>query len=151
VPNAGVQALKDLDAYLSHSTIEPSLRSLVALRAAQLNECAEGTELYRRVALSHGIAEKSLAQVAVWRRANCFSAREQAALAWAEIVTLVRRGETATDVLDFVRRYFSDAELFDLTLIVAEINLRGRLLLAVQPRSIENCAASLAPVHFGVH
>lgn len=149
-PATGIRALKDLDAYLSRSTIEPSLRCLIALRVAQLNECPEGMEFYRRVALNQGIPEKSLGQVATWRRSDCFSAREQAALAWAEIVTLVRRGETATDVLDYVRRYFSDEELFDLTMVVAEINLRGRLLLAVRPRSPEVPGTSLAPVHFGL-
>src|SRR5258708_6237909 len=61
-----------------------------------------------------------------------YSAREQAALAWAEAVTLVVTSRISDAVLAEVRPHFNDKELADLTLAVATINTWNRLSIAAR-------------------
>jgi alkylhydroperoxidase family enzyme len=65
-----------------------------------------------------------------WREAPVFSARERAALAWVEAVTLVSDGHVPDDVYEEARRAFSEKELVDLTAATIAINGWNRVCIA---------------------
>jgi len=79
-----------------------------------------------------GESEQRLYALDAWREAPFYSAREQAALAWAEAVTLVVTSRISDAVLAEVRPHFNDKELADLTLAVATINTWNRLSIAAR-------------------
>ena len=66
----------------------------------------------------------------VWREAPFFTARERAALGWAEAVTLV--SETGAPDADYeaARAQFSDKELVDLTFTIANMNAWNRMAIS---------------------
>jgi alkylhydroperoxidase family enzyme len=72
-----------------------------------------------------GVPADKLHLVAVWREAPIFSARERAALAWAEALTLLPDG-VGEDVYAEASREFSETELTYLTSAVASINVWNR-------------------------
>ena len=80
---------------LNDSTIEPSIRDLVTLRASQLNGCAFCVDMHVKEAKIHGERELRLHHVAVWRESTLFAPRERAALgtALAAPVTLADGGK----------------------------------------------------------
>lgn len=121
-----VASLRDLDGYLSESRIEAGLLELVRLRASQINGCAYCVGMHADAARELGESEERLQSVVVWRESSEFTARERAALAWTEAVTLVSQG-----VPEAARReaeaHFSEGELVDLTFGVVAINAWNRL------------------------
>jgi alkylhydroperoxidase family enzyme len=138
------QALIGVEEYLHTCGLEESLLNLVRLRASQINGCEVGIELQWD--------ENDFSVVAQWKklRALCeselrlrgleswrtspycsnYSERERASLAWTEAVTLVANAPIPDSLYDEVRLHFSDKEMSDLTLAIANANAWNRLSIA---------------------
>ena len=72
------------------SGLPKELIDLVYLRVSQINGCAFCIDMHSRDLLKSGLAVDKLVLVPGWREGGAlFSARERAALAWAETVTRV--------------------------------------------------------------
>ncbi len=82
--------------------------------------------MHSKDARAAGESEQRLYTLSAWREAPFFSPREQAALAWAEALTLLSQQHPAEQLLDDVRKSFSDAELTSLTLAICNINSWNR-------------------------
>jgi len=105
--------------------LEKSLLELVKLRASQINGCAFCVQHHILLSERLGVPMDKLHLVAVWREAPIYSARERAALAWTEALTLLPNG-FGDEVYAEVQREFSETELMYLTSAVASINVWNR-------------------------
>jgi AhpD family alkylhydroperoxidase len=119
-----------LQSYVNATHLEPSLRELVKIRASQINACAFCLHMHLRDARKAGESQERLDLIGAWREAPVFSARERAALAWTEAVTLVADTHVPDEVYDTARAEFTEQELVDLTMAVVAINGWNRLLIA---------------------
>jgi AhpD family alkylhydroperoxidase len=122
-----LKSLYDIEAHLKKSTLEAELRELVKLRTSQINGCAFCIIYHRRDALRIGVAERKIHLLNAWRDASEFSARERAALAWTEAVTLISACHLPDDVYAKAADVFSEQELVDLNLLAISINSWNRL------------------------
>ncbi|RXG88326.1 carboxymuconolactone decarboxylase family protein [Bradyrhizobium zhanjiangense] len=105
--------------------LDKQLIELVKLRASQINGCAFCLQHHVLLSERIGVPVDKLHLVAVWREAPIFSARERAALAWAEALTLLPGG-VSEEVYSEATREFSETELTYLTSAVASINVWNR-------------------------
>lgn len=105
--------------------LDKQLLELVKLRASQINGCAFCVQHHILLTERIGVPVDKLNLVAVWREAPIFSARERAALAWAEALTFLPDG-VGDEVYSQVSREFSETELMYLTSAVASINVWNR-------------------------
>ena len=126
----GRQAMAGLQAYVNRSGIEPALLELVKIRASQINGCAFCLAMHVRDARRQGEREARLDLLPAWREAPLYTARERAALAWTEAVTLIADGHVPDAVYEAAQREFGDKELVDLTYAVVAINGWNRLAIA---------------------
>ena len=118
-----------LEAYVRRSGLESSLVHLVKLRASYLNGCAYCVDMHTKDARSDGESEQRLYAIPVWRETPFFTARERAALAWAEVVTRIEDGVTDS-AYAAAREEFDETELVSLTMAVVTINGWNRLAIA---------------------
>jgi AhpD family alkylhydroperoxidase len=112
--------------------VDKRVRELVKIRASQINGCAYCLNMHVNDARTAGESDERLHLVAVWREAPVFSARERAALAWTEAVTLIGQGPVPDAAYEAARAQFADVELVHLTLVVAEINAWNRIMAAFE-------------------
>ncbi|MFB6449144.1 carboxymuconolactone decarboxylase family protein [Bradyrhizobium tunisiense] len=105
--------------------LDKQLIELVKLRASQINGCAFCVQHHVLLSERIGVPADKLHLVAVWREAPIFSARERAALAWAEALTLLPGG-VSEEVYSEATREFSETELTYLTSAVASIHVWNR-------------------------
>lgn len=138
----GVEILGKLEAYIKKSGLEPGLVELVKLRASQINGCAYCIDMHTKDARSHGESEQRLYGLSAWQESSFYTARERAALAWVESVTLISHDHVPDAVYNQVREHFSEKELVDLTLAVIAINSWNRLAI-----SFRTPAGSYQPNH----
>jgi len=118
-------------ATLQKASLPKSLIDVVYLRVSQINGCAFCIDMHSRDLLSSGLPVEKLVLVAAWREAgNLFSARERAALAWAESVTLVADTHVPDADYDAAIAEFSELELADLTYAVGLMNAFNRFGVA---------------------
>jgi AhpD family alkylhydroperoxidase len=127
---AAIKAVLGLEERIAKSELEKPLVELVRLRASQINGCAYCIDLHTADARKGGEDDRRLATLQVWRETTFFTAREQAALAWTEAVTLVAQDHVPDAVWEDVRPHFTDAELVELTLLVATINTWNRFAIS---------------------
>ena len=109
--------------------IDRQLLELIKLRASQLNGCAFCVQYHILRGESLGMSADKLNLVVVWREAPQFSARERAALAWTEALTLLAAG-VSDEVFAQASAEFTEKELAYLTSAIASINVWNRLGVA---------------------
>jgi AhpD family alkylhydroperoxidase len=105
--------------------MDKQLLELVKLRASQINSCAFCVQHHILASEKLGVPVDKLNLVVVWREAPQFSARERAALAWTEALTLLADG-VSDEVYAEASREFSEKELAYLTSAIASINVWNR-------------------------
>ncbi|WP_024509730.1 carboxymuconolactone decarboxylase family protein [Bradyrhizobium sp. ARR65] len=109
--------------------LEKELLELVKIRASQINGCAFCVQFHLFEAERLGMSIDKLNLLVVWREAPQFSARERAALAWTEALTLLPNG-VSDEVYGQASAQFSEKELVYLSSAVAVINVWNRFGVA---------------------
>jgi len=99
---------------------------LIYFRVSQINGCAYCLDMHSKDLLATGESPQRLFLLDAWREAPLYSARESAALEWAEAVTKITNGDVSDDVYAIANQEFSEEELIDLTLAVTTINAYNR-------------------------
>ncbi len=124
---AAYRAMLALESYVHQSGLEGSLLELVKMRASQINGCAYCLDMHSKDARAAGETEQRLYVLPAWREAPFYSARERAALAWTEAVTVLSETHVPDDVYQAAREQFSEVELVNLTMAIIAINGWNRL------------------------
>ncbi|HYT58405.1 MAG TPA: carboxymuconolactone decarboxylase family protein [Verrucomicrobiae bacterium] len=130
VAPGALRAMYGLEKYLAESSIEPSLRELIKLRALQINGCAYCIDMHAKDARAAGESEQRLYGLVAWREAPYYTERERAALAWTEALTLIAGNHVTDELYEQARRQFGEQELVDLTLAVVTINAWNRIAIS---------------------
>jgi len=138
----GYRAVNELHNYVQ-ANVEPRIHELVKIRASQINGCAYCLDLHSRDARSFGESQQRLDTLAAWRETSFFDERERAALALTEAVTLVAGHHIADEVWDAAAAVFSQEELANLVLAIAQINTWNRIAIStgMEPRARTEAAA----------
>jgi AhpD family alkylhydroperoxidase len=111
-------ATKELD----RVDLDHALRELVRIRASQLNGCAYCIDMHSKDARAIGETEQRIYALPAWRETPFFSARERAALAFTEAVTLVADNHVPRAVYDAVAEQFTPDEVAALLSLIVTIN-----------------------------
>jgi AhpD family alkylhydroperoxidase len=111
-------ATKQLDAV----DFDPQLRELVRIRASELNGCAYCIDMHTKDARAAGETEQRLYALPAWRETPFFTARERAALAFTESVTLLARTHVPAEAYDEVAAVYSPDEIAALVSLIVAIN-----------------------------
>ncbi len=114
--------------------LDLTIKELVKLRASQINGCAFCLDMHWADAKAQGESDVRLAQLAAHAESPYFTARERAALALTDAITLVAETNVPDDVWAAAAEQFADDELAHLVMQIATINAWNRI--AVTARSL---------------
>lgn len=126
-----IKALGGFATYLSKSSLDSNLLHLVYFRVSQLNGCAFCLDMHSKDLRVAGESEQRLHMIAAWRDAPQYSAREKAALGYAEALTRIADYPLSDEVYSEALTHFSEAEFIDLTVGIIAINSYNRLNVAL--------------------
>jgi len=88
VSPAAYKAAAALQIYVDQSSLDAKLRDLIKIRASQINGGAFCLAMHTREARKIGETDERMHLLDAWHEAPVFTARERAALAWTEAITL---------------------------------------------------------------
>lgn len=134
----------ELEMKVRASGLESSLVHLVKMRASQLNGCAYCVHLHAGEARKSGETEERLHLLTTWQESPLFTARERAALAWTEALTLLAQTRAPDDVYEQLSQELSEVDRVRLTMVIVTINGWNRLAVGfrkVHPVSADHAAA----------
>ncbi len=121
-----------LAAVRSTTSLDRRLKNLLDVRVSQINGCAFCLEMHTREAREAGETQSRLDCLSGWRDMPAFTAKERAALAWAEALTRISESHAPDELYDELRQHFSEREIVDLTVSVTVINSWNRLQIAMR-------------------
>ena len=121
-------ATKELD----RVDFDHRLRELVRIRASQLNGCAYCVDMHTKDARAIGESEQRLYALPAWRETPYFSARERAALAFTESVTLLAASHVPDGDYAAVAAEFRPDEVAALVSLIATINAWNAISVATR-------------------
>ena len=111
-------------------SIDKKLRAVVELRVSQINGCAYCVDLHTTEARRAGETTQRLDCLTVWREVTFFDDAEKAALEWTEAITTVATNGAPKHLYNALTEHFSEEEVVDLTLIIAQMNAWNRLAIS---------------------
>lgn len=125
-----MKAMSGLHAYVGRCGLDHTLLELVKLRASQINRCAWCIDMHTKELRAAGETEQRLYLLHAWRESPFYSARERAALAWTEALTVLAGHGVPDEVFAQARDAFSEEELVKLTMAIVAINGANRINVA---------------------
>ncbi len=128
------EVYRAIDALDNSVDFDPALRELIRLRASQLNGCAWCVDQHSRDARAGGEDERRIWTLSVWRETPFFDARERAALALTEAMTLLPAEGVPDEVYAEAARHFPEQELGNLMGAIIAINAWNRVGVATGMR-----------------
>ena len=121
-------ATKELD----RVGFDPKLRELIRIRASQLNGCAYCVDMHSKDARAIGESEQRLYALPAWPETPYFTARERAALAFTESVTLLAADHVPSAAYAAVAAEFSPDEIGALVSLIVAINAWNAISVATR-------------------
>ncbi|MFF7637385.1 carboxymuconolactone decarboxylase family protein [Kitasatospora sp. NPDC008050] len=116
----------------SQRGIDPALAELVKIRASLINGCAFCIDMHTTDARKAGEEEHRIYALAAWRETPYYTARERAALALTEAITLLTEGHVPDAVYQEAADRFDEAELAQLISVIATINAWNRIAVSTR-------------------
>ncbi|MGY8525419.1 carboxymuconolactone decarboxylase family protein [Paracidovorax citrulli] len=127
------KSLSGVSQALASSSLGGALIELVQARVSQINGCAFCIDMHVRELRKAGESWQRLSLLAAWSEAgDLFTARERAALTWAE--TMTRLPDNHIDRgpdFEALRAHFTEQEIVELTWTVAAINAWNRMAVGM--------------------
>lgn len=111
--------------------LEKSLIELVKIRVSQINGCAYCLNMHTKESRKSGETEQRIYVLSAWRETDLFTAREKAALEFAENLTLIANNTISSSLYEQTKLQFDDKEYTDLVILINQINAWNRLSLAM--------------------
>ncbi|WP_406196333.1 carboxymuconolactone decarboxylase family protein [Kitasatospora sp. NBC_01560] len=124
------RAVLALDA-AARAGLDPVVVELVQIRASQLNQCAYCIDYHTGDARKAGETEERMHQLAAWAESSLYTAKERAALALTEAVTLLPQG-VSDAVYAEAAEHFEEAELAQLIALIFTVNAWNRMNVATR-------------------
>lgn len=118
---ANLKALINLSGTVKQSSLGASLVEMVFLRVSQINGCGVCVDMHWRDLIKQERNPRHLNALPGWREAPFFTARERAALGWAEAVNALPQRDDTDAAFTELEQHFNPTEIAELTYAVAAI------------------------------
>jgi AhpD family alkylhydroperoxidase len=122
------QALMNLESYISKTSLTPTHKELIKIRASQINGCAFCINMHTADARKNGETEQRIYLTSVWREADVYTEEEKAILALTEEVTLISN-HVSEEVYQNAARLFDEKYLAEIILAIITINSWNRFAI----------------------
>ncbi|GAA0679073.1 carboxymuconolactone decarboxylase family protein [Kitasatospora atroaurantiaca] len=109
--------------------VDPVIGELVRIHASAINGCAHCLDMHTTDARKGGEQEHRIYALPAWRETPYFTARERAALALTEAITLITKGHVPDEVYDEAAKQFDPQELAQLIAVIISINSWNRIAI----------------------
>ena len=122
------QALMNLEGYIAKTSLTPTHKELIKIRASQINGCAFCINMHTADARKYGETEQRIYLISAWREADIYTEEEKAIFALTEEVTLISN-HVSEEVYQNAARLFDEKYLAEIILAIITINSWNRFAI----------------------
>lgn len=125
------KAMMALESYLAQTSLSPTLKELIKIRASQINGCAYCIDMHTRDALQNGERNQRIFLLSAWREAgSIFTDEERAVLAMTEEVTLIGNGGLSDASYQQALHFFTEQQIAQIIMAIVVINSWNRIAVS---------------------
>jgi AhpD family alkylhydroperoxidase len=128
------QAMLELEKYTGATALDPYLKTLIKIRASQINGCAYCIQMHAEQARKLGESENWIYAICAWKESPLFTEVERSVLAVTEDVTLISDNGLSKKVYDQALGFLGKEGLAQCIMQVVTINAWNRIAVATSMR-----------------
>lgn len=125
------KAMMALEKFIASTSLTPTHKELIKIRASQINGCAYCINMHTRDARKLGETEQRIYLLNAWRETKLYTEEEQAILALTEEVTLIQN-HVSKETYDNARRLFDEEYLAAIIMMITTINAWNRIAISTE-------------------
>jgi AhpD family alkylhydroperoxidase len=110
--------------------LSPQLIELVKVLCSHINGCTFCVDMHSKAAQAHGASPEQLEQLAAWPYGTAFDTKQNAALQWAQAITLLKPETPWPALRTAMLEHYTAQELVNLSVAITTINAWNRLAIA---------------------
>lgn len=123
------KAMMGLEKYIAATSLNPTHKELIKIRASQINGCAFCIDMNTKDARKMGETEQRIYLLNAWRETTLYTQEEQAILAMTEEVTLIQK-HLSKVTYDNARKLFDEKYIAEIIMMITTINAWNRIAIA---------------------
>ncbi|MBY0488073.1 MAG: carboxymuconolactone decarboxylase family protein [Flavobacteriaceae bacterium] len=123
------KAMMGLEKYIAATSLNPTHKELIKIRASQINGCAFCIDMHTKDARKMGETEQRIYLLNAWRETTLYTQEEQAILAMTEEVTLIQK-HLSKVTYDNARKLFDEKYIAEIIMMITTINAWNRIAIA---------------------
>ena len=124
------QAMLGLESYITATELEPSLKTIIKIRASQINGCAYCIQMHAEEARKSGETEQRVYALAAWKESPLFSELERVVLAVTEELTLIANSGLSKETYNKAVAVLGENRLAQCIMQVVTINAWNRIAVS---------------------
>jgi len=124
------QAMLGLESYITAAELDPSLKTIIKIRASQINGCAYCIQMHTEEARKSGETEQRVYALAAWKESPLFSEVERMVLAVTEEITLISDRGLSKDTYKKAVAMLGENRLAQCIMQVVTINAWNRIAVS---------------------
>lgn len=125
------KAMMGLEKYLATTSLTPTHKELIKIRASQINGCAFCINMHTRDARKMGETEQRIYLLNAWRETNLYTQEEQVILSMTEEITLIQK-HLSNETYDNARKLFDEKYIAEIIMMITTINAWNRIAIATE-------------------
>lgn len=125
------KAMMALEKFIASTSLTPTHKELIKIRASQINGCAYCINMHTRDARKLDETEQRIYLLNAWRETKLYTEEEQAILALTEEVTLIQN-HVSKETYDNARRLFDEEYLVAIIMMITTINAWNRIAISTE-------------------
>jgi len=126
------KALMGLEKYIASTSLSPTHKELIKIRASQVNGCAFCLSMHTKDARKNGETEQRIYLLNAWRETkNLYTEEEKVILAMTEEVTLIQN-LLSDATYKKAKELFDDAYISNIIVMITTINAWNRIAIATE-------------------
>ncbi|MBA9075241.1 AhpD family alkylhydroperoxidase [Flavobacterium gossypii] len=125
------KAMMALEKFIASTSLTPTHKELIKIRASQINGCAYCINMHTRDARKLGETEQRIYLLNAWRETKLYTEEEQAILALTEEVTLIQN-HVSKETYDNAKRLFDEEYLAAIIMMITTINAWNRIAISTE-------------------
>ena len=125
------KAMMGLEKYIAATSLSPTHKELIKIRASQINGCAFCINMHTKDARKMGETEQRIYLLNAWRETTLYTQEEQAILAMTEEITLIQK-HLSKVTYDDARKLFDEKYIAEIIMMITTINAWNRIAIATE-------------------
>lgn len=130
---AALKAMLALEGYVSSTSLNPTHKNLIKIRASQINGCAYCINMHTFDARKEGETEQRIYLLDAWRETELYTEEERAILALTEEITFIQN-HVSDETYQRAAELFDEDYLTHIIMAIVTINSWNRLAITAQAK-----------------